>query len=116
MTDREGFALLDNVRYVHGRDTCDEAGRPLTTYLCPYHEGYEAALDLSWKDRRAEEISRDLAALVAEVREQRQLLAILIRQGGGQMFVSDREIVAVEREPEILRLRDDERDGVVFRA
>lgn len=61
MTDREGLALLDNVRYVHGRDTCDEAGRPLTTYLCPYHEGYEAALDLSWKDRRAEEISIALA-------------------------------------------------------
>ena len=37
--------LLANVRYVHGRDTCDEAGRPLSTYLCDYHQGYEDGLE-----------------------------------------------------------------------
>jgi hypothetical protein len=37
--------LLRNVRLVHGRDTCDEAGRPLSTYTCGYHQGYWDAAD-----------------------------------------------------------------------
>lgn len=46
-------ALMDSVRLVHGRDTCDEAGRPLTTFICSYHEGFSDALDLwSWQARQ----------------------------------------------------------------
>lgn len=33
-------ALMRSVRLAHGRDTCDEGGRPLSIYTCPYHEGY----------------------------------------------------------------------------
>lgn len=58
----------------------------------------------------------EIARLNVELREMRQILAILIRQGGGQMFVSDKEIVAVEREPALVSFRDDERDGVIIRA
>lgn len=38
--------LLRNIRLVHGRDTCDEAGRPLSTYLCDYHQGVRDGLEL----------------------------------------------------------------------
>jgi len=37
--------LLKNLRLVHGRDTCDEAGRPLSIYLCSYHEGFSDGLE-----------------------------------------------------------------------
>lgn len=43
--DDLALLLLENVRLVHRRDTCDEAGRPLSTYTCQYHEGYEDGLD-----------------------------------------------------------------------
>ena len=33
-------ALLNSIRHTHGRNTCDDAGRPLTSYLCEYHQGY----------------------------------------------------------------------------
>lgn len=36
---------MDSVRLVHGRDTCDEAGRPLSTYTCGYHEGFEDGVE-----------------------------------------------------------------------
>lgn len=37
--------LLANIRLVHDvRDTCDEAGRPLRTYMCQYHEGFSDGL------------------------------------------------------------------------
>ncbi len=46
----EGFPdaavlLTRNVRLVHGRDTCDEAGRPLSTYTCDYHQGFEDGIE-----------------------------------------------------------------------
>ena len=37
--------LLANVRATHGRDTCDDVGRPLSTYTCDYHQGYEDGLE-----------------------------------------------------------------------
>lgn len=50
---RAGGSLLESVRLVHGRDTCDDAGRPLSTYTCNYHEGYQDALDgWEWRARQ----------------------------------------------------------------
>lgn len=37
--------LLESVRRSHGRDTCDDAGRPLSTYTCEYHQGYEDGIE-----------------------------------------------------------------------
>lgn len=40
-----GDMLIRNVRLVHGRDTCDDGGRPLSTSVCDYHQGFRDALD-----------------------------------------------------------------------
>lgn len=46
LTDNDlTLLLLENVRLVHKRDTCDPAGRSLRIYTCEYHQGYEEGLD-----------------------------------------------------------------------
>lgn len=48
------LALAQSVELVHGRATCDEAGRPLFAYVCDYHQGYQDGLE------RAARWGRDL--------------------------------------------------------
>lgn len=37
--------LHENVHRIHGTHTCDPSGRPLSTYTCEYHQGYEDGID-----------------------------------------------------------------------
>ena len=46
MPSKRDALLHGSIRAAHGRETCDEAGRPLSTYICTYHEGFSDALDL----------------------------------------------------------------------
>lgn len=42
--------LMQSVRLVHGRDTCDDAGRPLAVYMCQYHEGFADGIEAAQED------------------------------------------------------------------
>lgn len=48
-------ALLASVKTAHGCPTCDPAGRPLSVYVCTYHEGWIDGYDAAER----EEVTRD---------------------------------------------------------
>lgn len=89
--DPQATLLLGNVQLIHGRDTCDEAGRPLAVYICDYHQGFEHGLDEVedivesrefWRTARSEEISIQLGHMKTENDALREALRGLVKCHG----------------------------------
>ncbi len=85
--DERDDLLSRNVHYVHKRGTCDEAGRPLSTYTCEYHQGFEDGIDAAcvYVERLAKGIADARAWLdstVGEVNDFSALCRILDRAEG----------------------------------